>query len=44
MLIPGDELVLGAFAGGAPALISEANARAGVRVERVQIVALDSPT
>jgi hypothetical protein len=45
MLIPGDELVLRVFAGGSPAQISEANARAGVPVERVvQIVALHSPT
>jgi hypothetical protein len=44
MLVPCDELVLRVFAGGAPAVIGEANARAGVPVERVvQIVALSSP-
>ena len=45
MLVPGDELVLRVFAGGTPAVINEANAKAGVPVERVvQIVALNSPT
>lgn len=44
MLVPGDELLLRVFAGGSAALISEANARAGVPVERVvQIVALGLP-
>ena len=44
MLVPGDELLLRVFAGGSAALISEANAQAGVPVERVvRIVALGSP-
>lgn len=45
MLVPGDELLLRVFAGGSPALIGRANARAGVPVERVvEIVALAAPT
>ncbi len=45
MLVPGDELVLRVFAGGSPDVISEANAQAGVPVERVvEIVAVGSPT
>jgi hypothetical protein len=41
MLVPEDELLLRLFAGGPPALINEANRRAGIPVERVvEVVAL----
>jgi hypothetical protein len=44
MLVPGDELLLRVFAGGRPAVISEANRQAGIPVERVvRIIALGSP-
>jgi hypothetical protein len=45
MLVPEDELLLRLFAGGQPALISEANARAGIPVERVvKVLALAPAT
>ena len=45
ILVPGDELVLRLFAGGPPALINDANKRAGIPVERVvEIVALAPAT
>lgn len=38
ILVPGDELLLRVFAGGSIAEINEANARAGIPVERVVVI------